>query len=106
MFGVAGWDFARWFLRATSHLEWARIAVELARPVKQLVVIHDLARCREDFACRAGVDVALLVECEVFAREGAVLTLRLVDDRNMRRDLLVVDEPIERRRGPVGRIGS
>ena len=59
-------DLARRLFRAASQLEWTYISIELARPIEQLVVIHDLARGREDFACRTYVDVALLVEYEVF----------------------------------------
>src|SRR5882672_10258388 len=47
-----------------------------------------------NFTCWANVNVAFLVEQEVVSREGAILTLRLVDDRDMRRDPLLVDEPI------------
>ena len=67
VFMDAARDLARRLLGAASHLEWAYITIELARPVKQLVVIHDLACGREELACRARVDVALLVEYEVFA---------------------------------------
>src|SRR5262249_3594270 len=55
-------DLARWLLRAASHLEWAYIAIELARPVEQLLVIHDLARGGEALTSGARVDVTLLVE--------------------------------------------
>src|SRR5207344_1269664 len=52
-------DLARRLLGAASQLEWTYIANELARPVEQLVIIHDLARGRKDLALRACVDVAL-----------------------------------------------
>jgi hypothetical protein len=38
-------DLARRLLRA-SHLEWAHVAVELARPMQQLLDIHDPASVR------------------------------------------------------------
>ena len=67
IFMDAARDLARRLLGAASHFEWAYIAIELARPVKQVLVIHNLARGREDLACGARVDVAFLVEYEVFA---------------------------------------
>jgi putative tryptophan/tyrosine transport system substrate-binding protein len=59
------------------------------------LMVDQLAGRREGFARRAGVDVALFVEREVFPTEGSVLALRLVDHRDVRRDILVFDEPIE-----------
>jgi hypothetical protein len=37
VFMDAAWDLARRLLGAASHFEWAYIAIELARPVNQLV---------------------------------------------------------------------
>ena len=77
-------DLARRLLRAASRLEGARSAIARAGSVEEHVIVHDLAGRGEDVERRADVDVALLVEGEVLAREGAVLALGLVDDRNMR----------------------
>jgi hypothetical protein len=52
----------------------------------------------------AHITVAILVECEVVSAQRAVIAPRLVDDRNVWRDLLLVDKPIERGRRPIGRI--
>ena len=102
----AAHDLARRLLRTASHLEGTRRAIACAGSVEEQVIVHDLAGRGEDLERRADVDVALLVEGEVLAREGAVFALGLVDDGDVRRDLLVVDEPIEVRRRTVGRIGS
>src|ERR1700757_2520220 len=88
-------DLARWLLRAASQLQRAHIAIAFARPIQQLLVIDDLAGGGEDLASRADIDVALLIECEVLPREGTVLALRLVDHRDVWRDFLVVDQPVE-----------
>jgi hypothetical protein len=42
----------------------------------------------QDLAFRAEIDVALPVEAEILAREGAVLALALVPHRDVRRDAL------------------
>src|SRR6266704_2960309 len=47
------------------------------------------------FAGRTNVNVLLLVEGEVFPTEGPILALRLVDHRDMRRYLRLVDQPVE-----------
>jgi hypothetical protein len=67
MFMDAARDLAHWLFGTALHLEWAHIAIALARPVKYLVVIHNLARGRENLACGARVDVAFFVEYEVLA---------------------------------------
>src|ERR1700704_1540005 len=68
------WDLPRRLLRAASDLERAHITIELARPIEQLLVIHDRARGGEGLPGGARVDVTRLIEREVFARKGAVLT--------------------------------
>jgi hypothetical protein len=54
-------------LWAALPLERADAAVALARSVEQLLVIDDRSRGREDFPCGADVDIARLVERELFA---------------------------------------
>ena len=61
----------------------------------RLAIVDPFACRREGLARRAGVDIALLVEREVFPTEGPILALRLVDHRDVRRDILVFDEPVE-----------
>ena len=58
-------DLPRRLHRAASHLERAHITIELARPIEQLLVIHDLPRGGERLAGGTGVDVTRLVEREV-----------------------------------------
>src|SRR5437879_1644152 len=53
---------------------------------------------------RTMVGVSLGIVSEIAAREGAILSRRLVDDRDVRRDLLVLDEPVQHRRRSVGGI--
>src|SRR5438445_3265918 len=48
-------------------------------------------RMRPVDAHRADVDIAFLGKREVSPRKGAVLTDRLVDNRDVRRDLLLID---------------
>src|SRR5262245_30858837 len=85
----AAQELARRLLRTASRLEGARRAVARAGAVEQHVVVHDLAGRGEGFERRADVDVALLEEGEVLAREGAVLALGLIDHGDMRSDVLV-----------------
>src|SRR5579863_2597661 len=80
-----------------SRPEQAATTIEHAREVKQcgLPIVDQPARRRENLACRADVNVAFLVEREVFPIECPIVAVRLVDHRHVRRDLLVVDEPVE-----------
>jgi hypothetical protein len=61
---------------------------------KRLAIDHGTGR-HQKLACRADIDVALFVEGEVFPTESAIFALRLVDDRDVRLDVFVVDELIE-----------
>ena len=61
----------------------------------RLAIVDHLARRLEGLAGRASVDIALLVECEVLPAEGPILALLLIDHRDVRLDVLVVDEPVE-----------
>ena len=89
-------DLAGRFFGTASHFERARVAIKFAGPIQPLIIIHDLAGRGEGFECWTDVDVTRLVEGEVLAREGTVVTLGLVDDRNVRCDLLLIDQPVER----------
>src|SRR6476659_6458710 len=60
----------------------------------------------QHFATWAEIDVPFLVEPEVLPREGPILALLFVDDRNVRCDLLLVDDPVERIRRTISRIGG
>ncbi len=79
-------DLAKRHLRTALRFKLASIATALGRKVAQHVVVADIACRREQLAGRADLGIALAVECEVAAREGAVLRDALVPDRDLRRD--------------------
>src|SRR6516164_6960220 len=58
----------------------------------------------QHFAGRADIDVPFSVVPKVIPRKGPILALRFVDDRNVRRDVLLIDYPIERFRRAISRI--
>ena len=98
-------DLARWLLWAALGFERAYIAVELAGAIqKRLALVHGAAR-PELLSARAVVDVTGRIISKVAAREGAVVPLRLVVHRNMGRDALLLDQPVQHRSRPVGGIG-
>jgi CRISPR-associated exonuclease Cas4/CRISPR-associated protein Cas1 len=99
----AAQDLARRLLRRAPPLERARSTIGHAGSVGEHITVHDLAVGGEDVEGRADVDVALLVEGEVLARESTVLALGAIPDGNVRGDPLFVDHPIERRCRPVRR---
>src|SRR5512135_605282 len=89
-------DFALRGFRTASRLQRARAAVRYPCAVKQRRSIMN-APCRaQQFARRADIDVALLIEREVFPAQRTVLPPRHVLNWNMRRDILLIDDPIER----------
>ena len=61
-------------------------------------------RC-EQVACGADVDISPFVECEVGARQRAVISLAHVPNRDVRLDV-GCDQPTEELAGAVGRIGG
>ena len=80
------WHFALRYVWAALRLQDAGTAIELARPVEdRAAVMHPTSRPQR-LAVRAPVLGLLLVESEVAAREGAVVTVALVPDRDVRRD--------------------
>src|SRR5258708_21862361 len=91
---VAG-DLARWFPWAALRFEWANIAVELAGTIqKRLALVHGAA-CPKPLSARAVVDVVSRVISKVAARECAIIPLRFVEHRNMGRDALLLDQPVQ-----------
>ncbi len=78
------------------HLERATPTVGRAREIpKRLAIVDRRASRCESFVRQADVHVALFVESEVFPAEGPILAFRLIDDRDVRRDVPVLDEPVE-----------
>jgi len=98
-------DLALWFLWAALRFEWAYIAVELTCAIqKRLALMHRAARS-ELLSARAVVDVTCRIISKVAAREGAIISLRFVVHRNMWRDTLLLDQPVQHWSCPVGGIG-
>src|ERR1700742_990959 len=62
------------------------------------------ATCSELLSARAVVDVGGRIISKVAAREGAIISLRLVDNRNMRCDVFLLDQPVQHRSRPVSGI--
>ena len=80
-----------------------RCAVALAAAVeKRGSVIHEGAARRQGLPGRTDIGVGRRVVAEMLAREGTVLSLGLVDDGDVRRDLLVFDQPVQHRRRSIG----
>jgi hypothetical protein len=80
-------DLARWLLRAALGFERTYIAVELACAIqKRLAFVHPAAGS-EPFSARAMIDVAGWVISKIAARNGAIISLRLVEHRDMWRDV-------------------
>src|SRR3984885_6153503 len=97
-------DLARWLLRAALRFEWAYIAVEFACMIQErLAFMHGMARS-ELLSAWAVVKVACRIIAKVVAREGAVISLRLVEHGDMWRDALLLDEPVQHRSRPVSGI--
>ncbi len=101
---VAG-DLAVAHVRAAPRLQRTRPAIRDTRPIAAGVVGQDSAGGAQRLAARAGVDVALGVVGEVAVREGAVGTLGLVPDRDVRGDLLRLEEA-EELAGAVSGVGG
>ena len=103
----ASLDSAERSLWAALRLECAATTVACSREIeKGLPIIDQLARRGENLAGRTNVSVPPLVEGEVFPTEGPILALRLVDHWDKRRDLRLVDQPVEVSSGTVSRIAS
>src|ERR1019366_7875785 len=86
-------------------LEYAAPTVRRAGAIMQrpAIVHHRTSRC-EGLVRRADINVALLVEGEFLPAEGPIFALRFVDDWDVRRDIFVVDVPIEVLSGAIGGI--
>ena len=99
-------DFARWFFWTALRFERAYIAVELACAIQKcLALVHGAARS-EPLSSRAAVDVAGRIISKVAAREGAIIPLRLVEHRDMWRDALLLDQPVQHRSCTVSGIAD
>ena len=95
LFVDAARDRAERRLWTALYLKRAVTTVGCAGEITKRLAIDHRAGRRQKLACRADIDVALFVEGEVFPTEGAIFALGFIDDRDMRLDVFVVDEPIE-----------
>src|ERR1700712_836599 len=99
-------DLARWFFWTALRFERAYIAIELACTIQnRLALVHGAARS-EPLSSRAVVDVAGRIISKVAAREGAIIPLRLVEHRDMWRDALLLDQPVQHRSCTVSGIAD
>src|SRR5438477_9881649 len=85
---------------------WRPAPTSLSSVEKDLPMIDQLARRGESLAGRTNVSVLLVVECEVFPTEAPILALRLVDHRDVRRYLCLVEQPVEVGSGSVGGVAG
>src|SRR5205814_2484379 len=99
-------DLARWLLWAALGFERAYIAVELAGAIQKRLALMDRAARSEPLSTRAMVDVACRIILKVAAREGAIISLRLVEHRDMRRDAFLLDQPVQHWSCPVSGIAD
>src|SRR3712207_5717097 len=92
-------------VRAAALLQGARTTVKGAAQIKPVrALIHDPATGGQGLAFGASVRVHLVVTAVVRSREGAVLALGLVDDGDMRLDLLLIHEPMQHLGRAVGTV--
>ncbi len=107
-------NLARDIIRAALRLEFADVAILLARAVTACAVSADAgarrgvgaSKLNQFFTRRTGVAVCIRMPREVRARERAVGSRRVVKDRNVRRDLLLLDEPRQVLRPAIGCVGG
>jgi hypothetical protein len=98
-------DFPEGHVRSASRLDWTWTAVTRARAAKDGSAVMDPAGGREQLACGADVDIALLVECKVAARERSIFSPAFIPDRNVRRDA-GTNQPAQQFGCAVGRISG
>src|SRR5439155_11366376 len=94
-------DLARWVFRTALRFEWAYIAVELAGAIQKRLALMYGAACPKLLSAGAVVNVARRVISKVATREGAVVPLRFVEHRNMGRDAVLLDQPVQHWSCPV-----
>ena len=107
-------DLAGKSVRAALGFEFADVAIQFAGAIKFVPLGCDAASgngvCASEldqlFARRAGVTVAFGVEGKIGAGERAVGSVGLVEDRNVRRDLLAFVQPSQALRRTVGAVGG
>jgi hypothetical protein len=86
-------DPPRGHVRAAFWLERARTAVRQRCVVANPVIRADMPGGGHHFAGWADINVPFSVVPKVFPRKRPVLALRFVDYRDMRRNILLIDDP-------------
>ena len=82
-------------LWTASGFEWARGAVSRAAAIeKRGAVVYERATGRQGLPGRADIGVGALVVTELVTLEGPVFSFGLIDDGDVRRDLLLLDQPV------------
>src|SRR5271157_455364 len=108
------WNFPRHRVGAASRFEIADVAILLAGAINARVVGSDAGARRgvgapklnQFLARRTCVAIPFGIEREVRARERAIRPRRMVKDWNMRRNLLLLDEPGQVLRCAIGGVGG
>src|SRR5262249_62125452 len=94
----AAWDFALRRLSAAFGFQRTRLTIRGPRATEENIAIVDPACRVQKLALRAYIDVAIVVEGKVLPSQRAIFALGFLNDRNVRSDPLLVDDPVERRR--------
>src|SRR5438270_464658 len=100
------WNLAKRDLRTALRSELATVAVMLPCQIEKCgSAIHECPGRRQGLTRGTVIEVACRLIAKVAAREGAVISLRPVEHRDMRRDTLLLDEPVQHRSRTIGGIG-
>src|SRR5690242_1037625 len=78
-----------------AGFEIALCTIRHTAAIEDRISSIDPVRGRQGLARGASIGVGARLVPEIGAREGPVLALGLVDDRDVRRDLLLLDEPAQ-----------
>ncbi|MFK4501879.1 hypothetical protein ABIF86_006170 [Bradyrhizobium japonicum] len=97
-------DLARWFFWTALRFKRTCVAVELARTIQKCLPPCTVPLVPSRFPAGAVVDVAGRIISKVAAREGTVISLRLVEHGDMWCDALRLDQPVQHRSSPVSGI--
>src|SRR6059058_721878 len=107
-------DLAGGCLRTALRFQGTSLAIQLAGAIAHhAVLIDERARHSVDFLAlpeflpgRADIAVALVVVGKRVAREGAVGALRFVEDRDVRLNPLLMDQPIQHLGRAIGAVAD
>lgn len=83
-----------------------RGAIEFADAIKELIVIHNRPSCDQGFAIGQNVNIQAFIVPEVDTRECTIAAVRFLEDRDMWRNALFIDRPVERGSGTIGTFGG